>query len=111
METRHDLRRRDRVPCEHSVTIMWRDLAGEDKFALAKAVDICELGMRVQMPEALTPQTYVALSASKLALLGNASVRHCERTRGSKFAVGIEFCSGLRWKPKSNPKVTPKALC
>jgi hypothetical protein len=101
METRHDLRRNDRRPCDHNVTVMWRDLGGQDKFVHAKVLDICESGLRVQMPEALPHQTYVALSASKLGLVGHASVRHCMRTRGAKFAIGVEFTAGLRWTPRN----------
>ena len=99
METRHDLRRQDRHPCDQNVTVMWRDLRGQDKFVSAKALDICEGGLRLQMPEALAQQSYVALSASKLGLMGHASVRHCTRMRGSKFAVGLEFTAGMRWVP------------
>jgi hypothetical protein len=100
MGTRHDLRRQDRQACDHNVTVMWRGPQGEDKFAQAKALDICEFGLRLQMPEALPKQAYVALSAAKLGLVGHASVRHCMRIRASKFAVGLEFTAGLRWTPK-----------
>ena len=100
MEARHDLRRQDRRPCDHNVTVMWRDLRGADKFVHTKALDICESGLRLQMPEALPRQTYLALSATKLGLMGHASVRHCTRTRGSRFAIGVEFTAGLRWTPK-----------
>jgi hypothetical protein len=52
------------------------------------------------MPEALPKQTYLALSAAKLGLVGHASVRHCSRIRASKFSIGVEFTAGLRWTPK-----------
>ena len=99
--TRHDLRRTDRLPCDHSVTVLWRGSLGEDKFVSAKALDISEHGVRLQMPEALQKQTYLTLSAAKLGLMGNGSVRHCTRLRGSKFAIGVEFTAGLRWIPKN----------
>jgi hypothetical protein len=97
---RHDLRREDRQVCDHDVKVMWRDLRGQDKFAQAKALDICELGLRLQMPEELPRQTYLAISAAKLGLVGHASVRHCMRIQGSKFSIGVEFTAGLRWKPR-----------
>jgi hypothetical protein len=100
MEIRHDLRRQDRRVCSHNITVMWRDLRGQDKFVQAKALDICEQGLRLQMPEELPRQTYLSISAAKLGLMGHASVRHCTRTGGARFAVGIEFTAGLRWKPK-----------
>jgi hypothetical protein len=98
---RHDLRRSDRQSCDHSVTVLWRGSTGEDKFVNAKALDISESGIRLQMPEALQKQTYLMLSATKLGLMGKGSVRHCTRLRGSKFAIGVEFTAGLRWIPKN----------
>jgi hypothetical protein len=103
METRHDLRRQDRQPCDHSVTVRWRDLRGEEKFVRAKALDICKTGLRLQMPEALPRQSYVAISVVKLGLMGDASVRHCTRTGVSRFAVGVEFSAGLNWTPRASP--------
>jgi hypothetical protein len=99
MEARHDLRRNDRHRCDHKITVMWRDLSGQDKFVHAKALDISEFGLRIQMPEALPNWTYLALNASKLGLTGHASVRHCARTRDARYAVGLEFTAGLRWTP------------
>jgi len=105
METRHDqqandLRRRSRRPCDGRVKVQWLDLHGQDKFFHAKALDICELGLRLETPEPLPAQTYLMLRASELGLLGHASVRYCTRLRGSKFAVGVEFTAGLQWAPK-----------
>jgi PilZ domain-containing protein len=100
MSTRHDLRRQDRQACDHSVTVLWRDLGGQDKFFNAKALDISECGLRLQMPEAMATQRYLTLQAPKLGLLGQASVRHCTRSSGSKFVIGVEFTAGMRWTPK-----------
>ena len=99
MGTRHDLRRHERRPCEHIVTVLWRDARGDNKFANARAVDISERGMRLHMPEAPPLHSYVTLRASKLGILGNASVRYCFRTATSNFAVGAEFTAGLAWVP------------
>ena len=93
---RHDLRRNDRRPCDHTVKVMWSDLRGQEKFFLAKALDIGGRGLRIRMPEALPPQSLVALSASKLGLVGHATVRHCTRTRSSHYAIGVEFTTGLK---------------
>jgi hypothetical protein len=100
MSNRHDLRRQDRRVCDHSVAVIWRDPTGNEKFFNAKAVDISEAGLRLQMPEALPKQAYVTIRAFKLGLQGNASVRHCSRLHGSKYVVGIEFTAGLRWTSK-----------
>jgi hypothetical protein len=100
MGTRHDLRRQERRPCGLDITVIWRDASGDSKFAIVKAVDICETGIRMQMPEALALHTYVTVRAKKLGLLGDASVRYCLRTTASKFAVGAEFTTGMRWVPE-----------
>lgn len=100
MQTRNDLRRNLRSCCDHQVTVMWRGSQGEDKYISTKAVDISELGLRLQMPESIQRQTYLVVSSPKLGLSGQASVRHSGRMRGAKFAVGVEFASGMRWKPK-----------
>jgi len=100
MGTRHDLRRQDRRPCEQKVTVTWHDARGENKFTIARAIDISESGIRLQMPEPPPLHTYVMLRATKLGLLGNASVRYCIRTATSKYAVGAEFTAGLHWKPE-----------
>lgn len=100
METRRDLRRNARRPCEQQVTVMWRGSQGDDKYVITKAVDISELGLRLQMPEGLQRQTYLTVSSPKLGLSGRASVRHSGRMHGAKFSVGVEFASGMRWTPK-----------
>ena len=101
MGTRHDLRREERQPCEHHVTLTWRDSRGDYKFATVRAIDISKSGIRLQTPEALPLHVYVTLRATKLGLLGNASVRYCLRTAASKFAVGAEFTAGLQWRETS----------
>ena len=106
---RHDLRRKHRLPCDHAVTVRWRDNRGEDKFTNARALDICESGMRLQMPEAISRQAYVVLSAPKLGLVGHASVRHCAQSRSTKFAVGVEFTAGLRWVSHEQDAQVPRA--
>jgi hypothetical protein len=84
---------------------MWRDARGENKFALARAVDISERGMRLQMPEAPPLHSYVTLRATKLGLLGNASVRYCLRSTPLKYSVGTEFTAGLEWSETSRQAI------
>lgn len=95
----HDLRRASRQPCQGQVSVMWRE-AGHDRFVQARALDICEWGLRLQMPQALAHQTSLTLAAPRLGLVGSASVRHSTRLRNTNFAVGVEFASGLRWNQK-----------
>jgi hypothetical protein len=100
METRHDLRRQDRETCFQTVTVMWRDSRGEDKFANAKVLDVSESGLRMQLPEAVPFQTRITLRAIKLGLHGQGSVRHCSRS-GTRYSIGVQFASDLRWNRQS----------
>jgi hypothetical protein len=100
MRTRHDLRRQDRQLCEDKITVTWHDTGGQNKFAVARVIDISKSGIKLLMPEAPPLHSYVTLKAIKLGLLGNASVRYCVRTPASKYAVGAEFTAGLHWTPE-----------
>jgi len=99
MADRHDLRRHERQDSDSTVVVMWRDASGNDKFANARALDISDVGLRLQMPEPLRPQSYITLRAEKLGIHGQASVRHCSG-RGGKYIIGVEFSAGLR-RPRS----------
>jgi hypothetical protein len=76
---------------------MWTDRQGHERFATARAIDICESGIRMQVPEALPERSFVRLRADKIGLAGTASVRSCIK-KGTKFLVGLEFSGGMRWK-------------
>jgi hypothetical protein len=96
----HDLRRVSRQPCDCRVSVMWRE-SGQDRFVQAKALDVCEWGLRLEMPLSPAHEASLTLAAPRLGLTGPASVRHSTRLRNSNFAVGVEFASGLRWKQKN----------
>ncbi len=91
------MRRQERIEVAVLVEVMWTDQQGHERFASARCIDICESGMRIQVPEALPERSYVRLRADKIALAGSASVRTCIK-KGTKFAVGLEFSGGMRWK-------------
>ena len=92
-----EMRRQDRVEVVVPVDVMWTDRQGHERFATALSIDICESGIRVQVPEALPERSYVRLRADRIALAGSASVRTCVK-KGTKFLVGLEFSGGMRWK-------------
>jgi hypothetical protein len=91
------MRRYDRLEIAVPVDLMWTDRQGHERFATARSVDVCESGMRVQVPEALPDRSYVRLRADKISLAGSASVRTCLK-KGTKFLVGLEFSGGMKWK-------------
>jgi hypothetical protein len=93
-----DLRRHWRSTKSALAYIVWSDRTGEDKFANGRTVGISESGIRIEVAEPLEKQTYVTLQCSALGLRGRASVRSCAR-KGMKYIVGLEFSSGLRWRP------------
>jgi len=95
-----ELRRHVRAAKSSPVQIVWKDRQGTDKFVQGRIVDVSESGIRVEITEPLEKQTYVTLQSPGLGLHGTASVRSCAR-KGLKYAVGLEFSAGLKWKPKS----------
>lgn len=103
MDPKYDLRRKPRIVCDHNLTVVWRDASGYEKYATTSAKDISESGLRMQLPEPLPKMQYLLLRASKLGLCGNASVRYCVRVASNQYSVGVEFTSGMRWKPKNGP--------
>ena len=105
--SRHDLRRQARRSCSQPIGIMWRDTAGDDKFMNAPARDISESGVGLQIPEPVAVRSFVTLSAEKLGIHGRASVRHCSR-QGLTYRIGVEFTSGLKWRPDDEVAATPQ---
>ena len=99
MSQQGELRRHVRAPKTSPVQIVWRDRQGDDKYVSGRIIDVSESGIRVEISEPLEKQTYVTLQSPGLGLHGRASVRTCSR-KGTKYAVGLEFSAGLKWKPK-----------
>jgi hypothetical protein len=97
------MRRQDRSTIAVPVDVMWTDRYGHERFATALSLDVCESGMRIQVPEALPERSYVRLRADKIALAGSASVRNCLK-KGTKYLVGLEFSGGMKWKAPRAPK-------
>ena len=97
-----DLRRKPRIALNSRPRISWQDRYGQTRMACVKLLDICEHGMRIEMPAPLEPKALVGIRDDSIKLSGSASVRHCRRM-GSKYHVGLEFLGGLVWRPPANP--------
>jgi hypothetical protein len=97
------MRRQARIDVSVPVDVMWTDRYGHERFATASSIDICESGIRIQVPEALPERSYVRLRADRIALAGSASVRTCIK-KGTKFLVGLEFSGGMKWKRPATAK-------
>jgi len=100
MSREGDLRRHARAEKSSPIQIVWQDRAGADRFVNGRTLDISPSGMRVEVSDPIDKQTYVTLQCAVLGLQGTASVRTCTR-KGMKYILGLEFSSGLQWKPKS----------
>ena len=106
------MRRQERIQIAVRVDVMWTDRNGHERFATARSIDVCESGIRIQVPEPLPDRSYVRLRADKIALAGSASVRTCLK-KGTKFVVGLEFSGGMQWKRPQTakaPNVPPVSL-
>jgi hypothetical protein len=88
------LRRQDRIPLRCPVRVTWQDRFGTPKFLLAKAIDISESGVRVELTEAVAPLTPVGVQSDRLRLACSGLVRNCVRC-GAKYLVGIEFAGAI----------------
>jgi hypothetical protein len=100
MSREGELRRHARAEKSSPLQIVWQDRTGADRFVTGRTLDISPSGMRAEVPQAIDKQTYVTLQCAALGLQGTASVRTCTR-KGMKYILGLEFSSGLQWKPKS----------
>jgi hypothetical protein len=100
------MRRQSRIEVAVPVDVMWTDRWGHERFATARSVDICESGIRIQVPEALPERSFVRLRADKIGLAGSGSVRTCIK-KGTKFVVGLEFSGGMKWKRPATVKPVP----
>ena len=90
-----DLRRRRREASDSSVLVMWCDEAGEDRYVNARALDVSEIGLRLQIPVRIRERSYVTLRSDALGIHGRASVRYSKRS-GNAYIMGVEFAAGLK---------------
>ena len=84
---------------ESPVQALWRDRSGADNAVNGRVVDVSESGIRIRVPAPIEKGAYVTFHASKVPLHGTGSVKSC-RQQGLGYLIGLEFTSGLRWKPK-----------
>ena len=99
MEPRNS-RRHERTPAPATIRIGWQDRSGNDKFDITRSFDISESGLRFEVQYPLPPRSDVTVQAEKIGLQARATVRYCIR-KGLKYAVGVEFAGGYRWRPRS----------
>jgi hypothetical protein len=99
MPEKSKLRRHSRIDARSIVQLIWKDHLGNEKYTKARTLDVSESGMRVEVPERIPERSYITFRADELSLHGTGSVRSCQG-KGLKYIVGLEFSTGLKWKPK-----------
>ena len=108
---RKDLRRSRRYAVNgDTLRVSWLGLNGELKVVQqARVLNVSEEGMAFELPEPAQLVTRVKLQSEKHKLLGEGTVRHCQRV-GSKYVVGVEFSDGLRWRAPDDSVLEPVPL-
>jgi hypothetical protein len=99
MPEKGKLRRHQRIDSRSIVQLIWKDQLGNEKYTKARTLDVSESGMRVEVPERIPERSYITFRADELSLHGTGSVRSCQG-KGLKYIVGLEFSTGMKWKPK-----------
>jgi PilZ domain len=89
-------RRDRRKPGRGRVQLEWPDSIRGRQVVSARIIDISENGMKVALPNAIAPGTYVQIKCKEYALSGMAGVKHCSREKMG-YNAGLEF-SGFQWR-------------
>src|SRR5262245_31191395 len=111
MLKRKDMRRHQRYAVDSRVLqVCWIDSAGKMKMTRARALNISEGGMALELPEGALSLSLIRFESSRFQVRGSGAVRHCRRV-GPKFVVGIEFSDGLRWRAPEGEVTEPISIC
>jgi hypothetical protein len=92
VQSKTSIRGSERRAFQAMVQISWPSSSGEVKLMRAKCLDLSEEGACLECDQPLDLRMNVYLQAPAYGLLGNASVRHCQRS-GVKYIVGLLFGS------------------
>jgi hypothetical protein len=105
-----ELRRHRRYAVDGSILqVSWLDMKGKMRITRTRAVNICEEGMAIQLPEAAMP-LLVRFKSERFNVSGVGEVRHCQRV-GGQYIVGLQFSGDLRWRPPSGEIREPIPVC
>jgi hypothetical protein len=88
-----DRRRHERIPVQSQVVICWEDRQGQQRMK-ARAVNASPSGVLLEVEKPVAVGTTVILQTSSFAVLGKASVRHCE-SNGSRYTIGLYVAERL----------------
>ena len=106
----NDLRRHRRYAVDSSVLhVSWLDMKGKMRITRTRALNICEDGIALVLPEPVMP-LLVRFKSERFNLHGVGEVRHCQRT-GGVYVVGLQFTDGLHWKSPPGEVREPIPFC
>jgi hypothetical protein len=83
-----------RLPVKYKFSIYASDPTAGQRYILARGINMSKSGALVETEEPIRVGSLVYVKARDLALMGSASVRHCN-AKGSKFRIGLHFPSPL----------------
>jgi hypothetical protein len=89
--------------------VSWLDLSGKMRITRTRALNVCEEGMAVQLPEPVMP-LLIRFQSDRFNINGAGRVRYCRRA-GSRYVVGLEFTEGLHWRPPDFAVAEPIPVC
>jgi hypothetical protein len=75
------------------IRILWEDSDGRERVSHATIVNISASGVKLRLDERIPVRSYVACNDVSLGIVGRASVRYCNFSKG-KYEIGLEFVSG-----------------
>jgi hypothetical protein len=91
--THKNNRRSRRIPYMGPIRIAWED-NGQQRFAMAKCIDLSAEGLRIEVPQPIRTGTTVQLGAERIKLAGAAVVKRMERY-GSKYLLGLQLTQAI----------------
>ena len=83
-----------RLPVKYKFSIYASDTQSGQRHLMARGINMSKSGALVETEVPIRVGTLVYLKARDLALMGSATVRHCN-AKGSKFRIGLHFPSPL----------------
>ena len=108
--TNSESRRFRRYAVDASVLqVSWLDMRGKMRVTRTRALNICEEGIALQLPEPVMP-LLIRFKSERFKFNGVGEVRHCQRTGGS-YTVGLQFTDGLRWRSPDFEVSEPISVC
>jgi hypothetical protein len=90
IEPRPDLRNEARKEADNPVELTWKEDSGEKRFESCRAINLSDIGVAVECPEALPLLAHVIVRAPTFEVAALAQVKHCTWGR-TAYVLGLHF--------------------